>query len=378
MTTSLPPEFTLKETLFSAARVRHIAVELQAVYPAFDKKRFLREALPTLASLTLMQRLRHVTERVHACLPMPYGKALRVLYELAPRLDNAFVCMVLSDFVALYGAKHFATSMAALAYFTRFGSSEFAVRHFLRTDLKKTLAMMVRWSTDENEHVRRLASEGCRPRLPWSFRIEPLIADPTPVAGILENLRCDPSLYVRKSVANHLNDISKDHPDWVLERVAAWPLDDVRTAWVVRHGLRTLIKRGDRTALALLGADSEASVELTKLSVKPSKIRLGDSVTLGFELRSTGAQRQKLVVDYAIHYVRPGRTSLGSRARKRASTRKVFKLKTLELGPGARELVSRKQTIRDFSTRTHYAGKHEVEILVNGQVLGRASFTLCD
>lgn len=367
MTTSTEPPFTLKDTLFSAARVRHIAAELQAVYPAFDKKRFLREALATLESLTLMERLRHVTERVHACLPMPYGKALRVLYKLAPRLDNAFVCMVLSDFVALHGAEHFEASMEALAYFTRFGSSEFAVRHFLRSDIERTLAVMVRWSTDDNEHVRRLASEGCRPRLPWSFRIEPLIVDPTPVAAILENLRSDPSLYVRKSVANHLNDISKDHPGWVLERVAAWPLDDVRTTWIVRHGLRTLIKRGDRAALALLGADSEAKVELTKLSVKPSKIRLGESVTLAFELSSTGTERQKLVVDYAIHYVRPGRFS-----------RKVFKLKTLELEPGAHELVSRKQTIRDFSTRTHHAGKHEIEILVNGQTLGRASFTLRD
>ncbi|MEY4509627.1 MAG: hypothetical protein RLZZ450_1749 [Pseudomonadota bacterium] len=365
MTTSPSPEFTLKDTLFSAARVRHIAAELETVYPAFDKKRFLRQSLATLESLTLMERLRHVTECVHAALPMSYVKALRVLYKLAPRLDNAFVCMVLSDFIALYGAADFDTSMEALAYFTRFGSAEFAVRHFLRSDLNRTLTVMERWSTDDNEHVRRLASEGCRPRLPWSFRLEPLIVDPTPVARILENLRSDPSLYVRKSVANHLNDITKDHPGWVLARLGAWPHDDPRTAWVVRHGLRTLIKRGDRQALALVGADSEAAVELTKLSVKPTKIRLGESVTLTFELRSTSTRQQKLVVDYAVHYVRPGRTS-----------RKVFKLKTLELAPGADELISRKQTIRDFSTRTHHAGVHEVEVLVNGQVLGRASFTL--
>jgi 3-methyladenine DNA glycosylase AlkC len=367
MRASPQPEPGLKGAFFGAPRIRHIAAELAAVCPSFDQKRFLRETLATLESLTLMERLRHVTERLHASLPLNYKGALRVLRELAPRLDHAFVCMVLSDFVALYGADDFKASMEALAFFTRFGSSEFAVRHFLRRDLHKTLAVMERWSSHQDEHVRRLASEGCRPRLPWSFRLEPLILDPSPVAPILENLKADASLYVRKSVANHLNDITKDHPGWVLERVTRWSHDDPRTTWIVRHALRSLIKKGDREALALVGADTAAAVELAKLSVTPRKIRLGESVTLTFELHSTSTETQKLVVDYAVHYVRPGRTS-----------RKVFKLKTLELAAGARERVSRKQTIRDFSTRTHHAGVHELEVLVNGQTLGRASFTLRD
>jgi len=359
------PPFTLKDALFSADRVRHIAAELSAVSPAFDKKRFLRESLATLDALTLMERLRHVSERLHAALPVSYKSAVGTLRKLAPRLNNKFVTMVLPEFVALYGAHDFATSMEALQFFTRFGSAEFAVRHFLRRDLAQTLAVMERWSKDDDEHVRRLASEGSRPRLPWSFRLEPLILDPAPVARILDNLKTDPSLYVRKSVANHLNDITKDHPAWVLERVRGWPLDDVRTSWIVRHALRTLIKKGDREALAVIGAGDEAAVELSQLSVKPNKIRLGDTITLSFALSSTSDKAQKLVVDYAVHYVRPGRT-----------TRKVFKLKTLSMAPGAHELFSRRQTIVDFTTRTHHAGRHEVEVLVNGEVLGRASFLL--
>jgi 3-methyladenine DNA glycosylase AlkC len=296
-----------------------------------------------------------------------YKSALGALRKLAPRLNNSFITMVLPDFVALYGAHDFETSMEALKFFTKFGSAEFAVRHFLRRDLEQTLAVMEQWSKDDDEHVRRLASEGSRPRLPWSFRLEPLIVDPTPVARILDNLNSDSSLYVRKSVANHLNDITKDHPAWVLERVRAWPLDDVHTTWIVRHALRTLIKKGDREALAVIGAGEEAQVELSQLSIKPSKIRLGDTITLSFALTSTSARPQKLVVDYAIHYVRPGRAS-----------RKVFKLKTLSLAPQTREVFSRKQTIVDFTTRRHHAGRHDMEVLVNGQVLGRASFTLHD
>ena len=365
MTKTERPPFTLKDSLFSAERVRHIAAELSAVSPAFDNKRFLRETLATLESLTLMERLRHVSERLHAALPLSYKSALDALRRLAPRLNNKFVTMVLPDFVALYGAHEFETSMEALRFFTRFGSAEFAVRHFLRRDLEQTLAVMEQWTKDDDEHVRRLASEGSRPRLPWSFRLEPLILDPTPVARILDNLKTDSSLYVRKSVANHLNDITKDHPGWVLERVRAWPLDDARTTWIVRHALRTLIKKGDREALAVIGAGAEAQVELSQLSVKPSKIRLGDTITLSFALTSTSPKAQKLVVDYAVHYVRPGRPS-----------RKVFKLKTLSVEPGARAVFSRKQTIVDFTTRSHHAGKHEVEVLVNGQVRGRAAFTL--
>ncbi len=367
MSASQPPA-TLKDQLFSAARIRHIAAELRTISADFDHQRFLTETLASLDTLSLMQRLRHVTERLHATLPLEFRPAVAVLRKLAPRLNNGFVTLVLSDYVALYGAADFDGAMTALRFFTTFGSAEFAVRHFLRRDLDRTLAVMTEWSRDPDEHVRRLASEGCRPRLPWSFRIEPLIADPTPVATILDNLKADPSLYVRKSVANHLNDITKDHPQWAMARIRGWSLDDPRTAWIARHALRSLIKKGDRDALTILGAGNEAAVTLRELGVTPATIRLGDTITLQFLLQSTSSTTQKLVVDYAIQYVRQGGRS----------SRKVFKLKTLMLEPGSAEMISRRQTITDFSTRTHYAGRHEIEVMVNGQVLGQTAFTLRD
>jgi len=357
----------LKE-IFNAERIHHIASEVKAIFPHFDEKNFLSASLQGLDALSLMARLRRVTECLHATLPEDYRTGLGILRELAPRLNHGFVTMILSDYVALYGLDDFEASIDALRFFTTFGSSEFAVRHFLRLDLHRTLAVMEDWSLDEDEHVRRLASEGSRPRLPWSFRITPLMTDPSPIVPILNNLKSDPSLYVRKSVANSLNDITKDNPDIALELIESWPLDDARTMWIAKHALRSLIKKGDRRALAVIGAGETAEVSLTEFCVSPAAIKLGGRIVLSFRLQSTSAKPQRLVVDYAIHYVK----------KNGATSAKVFKLKTLTLGPYASESVKREQLIRDFTTRVHYMGRHEVEILVNGESLGRASFDLIE
>jgi len=352
--------------IFDAARIRHIAEETQAVHPSFDSARFVAQCLEGLDDLSLMQRLRRVTEALHATLPADYHAALKILRALAPRINSGFVSMALPEYVAAYGADEVDTSLDALQFFTRFGSSEFAIRHFLRRDLHGTLAVMTQWSTHENEHVRRLASEGCRPRLPWSFQLEPLMLDPSPVAEILENLKADPSLYVRKSVANHLNDITKNNPAWVLDRLAGWSQDDLHTAWIVRHALRSLIKAGDKRALALIGAGEKACVQVRGFTVSPAVIHLGDSIALAVDIASTSDKPQRLVIDYAIHYVK----------KSGVTSAKVFKLKTITLGASAVMSFTRAQSIRSFTTRVHYAGRHEVELFINGESLARSAFDL--
>jgi 3-methyladenine DNA glycosylase AlkC len=357
----------LKE-IFDAARFRHIAEELTAIEPSFDSKRFLKLSLADLDDLSLMQRLRRMTESLHATLPEDYPAAIAILRALAPRINRSFVTLVLPDYVGLYGhsAGHFKVSMDALAFFTTFGSAEFAIREFLRRDLPRTLAVMEKWSRSDNEHHRRLASEGSRPRLPWSFRLDSLVADPAPTLPILETLKNDASLYVRKSVANHLNDITKDHPSWVLDLLESWPLETKHTAWIARHALRTLIKKGDRRALAVIGAGEKPKVLLHDVMVSPRQIALGDKVSLSFRLESTAKNPQRLVVDYRVHYVKKSGDTSG----------KVFKLKELTLAPGECVTLSRSQSIRDFTTRVHHAGKHEIEVLVNGEVLGKDFFVL--
>lgn len=352
--------------MFNEARYRKIARDMAAVFPKFDQRRFLALTLPELEPLALLQRLRRATEALRATLPQDYPKALAVLRRVGPSYGEGFTALVLPDFVGLYGVDHFDLSLDALKFFTPFGSSEFAIREFLRRDLRRTLRTMEQWSRDNDEHVRRLASEGCRPRLPWSFKLRELIADPSLVAKILENLRADPSLYVKKSVANHLNDITKDHPAWVLERIEGWDLENKHTAWIAKRALRTLIKRGDRRALSVIGAGKQAEVKLDDFTVAPRRIRLGETLTLSLALTSTARREQKLVIDYAIHYVKQS----GS------ASAKVFKWRELTLPPGAKLALAKTQRIRDFTTRKHHPGRHAVDVLVNGAKLATGEFDL--
>jgi len=363
MSTTVKP--ALKE-IFDARQFRHIAEEAAAVCPAFDAERFLGLALQGLDELSLMQRLRRTAQSLHAALPLSYREAVSVLRLLAPRMQSKFATLALPDFVALYGLDDFDFSMEALRFFTVFGSSEFAVRCFLRKDLHRALATMQLWSLDGDAQVRRLASEGSRPRLPWSFRLEALMRDPSLSAAILNNLMADPSLYVRKSVANHLNDVSKDQPDWLLVQAQSWPLDNPRTAWIARHALRSLIKKGDPRALAVVGAAAEPKVLVTDFVVAPDRLTLGERLNLSFTLTSEIQVPQRLVVDYILHYVKKSGVALP----------KVFKLKEFTLQPGASVCIARSQTVRNFTTRVHYSGVHGVELVVNGRTLASASFHL--
>jgi 3-methyladenine DNA glycosylase AlkC len=355
----------LKE-MFNAERFRQIAALLAECHPGFDRRQFVRLTTAGLDSLALLQRLRRGTEALRATLPADYPAALAVLRALAPRIDHNFVGLMLPDFVGCYGLGHFDESLDALHHLTRFSSGEFAIREFLRRDLERTLATMERWSRDDNEHVRRLASEGCRPRLPWSFRLAPLVADPSPVAPILDNLRADPSLYVRKSVANHLNDISKDHPAWMLARLRAWGLDHPHTAWIAKRAARTLIKDGDPAALKLFRFDAKPAVRVRDFRLARPRLKLGEALEFTATLESTARKPQRLVVDYIVHYVK----------QSGATSPKVFKLTELDLAPLASAAVRKRQVLRDFTTRKHYPGTHRVELQINGTVLAGADFVL--
>lgn len=355
----------LKE-MFNAAYFQDLAAVIHKCYKRFPVENFLNEISVNLESLSLNQRLRRTSEVLKQFLPSDFRKAVKILIDAAPHLKRGYTALVMPDYVGLYGKNDFEVSMEALKYFTRFGSSEFAVREFLKTDLTKTLKVMETWANDDDYHVRRLASEGSRPRLPWSFKLQEIVENPRLTFRILDTLKADPELYVRKSVANHLNDISKDHPGYVVELLDGWKNGDAYTSWIIKHASRTLIKKGHQASLNLFGFEKDVRVEFRDFRLTPKTVKFGESIEISFKILSRKNSVQKLVIDYAIHYVRP--SGIGSR--------KVFKLKELRLEPGQLVQISKKQLFKDFTTRKHHSGIHRVEILINGQRAGENSFRL--
>ncbi len=355
----------LKE-MFNTAYFKRLAEQTEAVYPKFKRAAFLKEVQHGNEARELNARMRHASLTLRKHLPSDHRKAVDVLKDLAPRMPKGYTALLYPDFVGQFGHNDPSSSLDALKYFTSFGSSEFAVREFFRRDVNGTLKVMRNWAEDENEHVRRLASEGSRPRLPWSFRLDAVVKDPKLTTPILERLRADDSLYVRKSVANHLNDFSKDHPAYMIDVLRQWDRTHPHTAWIAKHASRSLIKAGNVDALALFAFDSKVKVRVEDLVPSPTRLRLGDTLRLSFTVVSEAARSQQLVIDYAIHY----------RKANGGTSRKVFKLKEVELGPKASLNMTKRQRIVDFSTRKHYAGEHAVEVMVNGKVRATAEFDM--
>jgi 3-methyladenine DNA glycosylase AlkC len=333
---------------------------------SFDRKAFVREARKGLDDLELMDRLRRAADLCGKHLPGGFGEQLAVIRAVMPQYAGEFRALIGPEFVARFGRDDAKQSLPALAELTCHGSAEFAIRHFLKDDFAGIMAQMKRWSRDRNHHVRRLASEGCRPRLPWSFRLERLVDDPAPAFPILEALKADPELYVRKSVANHLNDIAKDHPDRMLDLIETWDRQNDHTAWIMRHGCRSLIKSGNERALALLGFSGKPEVDVTDLVMKPSAVPWGGTVEIAFGVTSTSAKAQRLAVDYVVHFMKAnGQTAP-----------KVFKLKALDLDAGQSISLGAKRSFEERTTRRHYPGRHGIEIQINGVSCGQTGFKL--
>ncbi len=358
-----------------AAAVRRLARNVAAVHAAFPRQRFVRSATRGLSDLELKARVFHIVGALRLHLPQNPKTAIAVLLRAGKGWNaeettgptSGFAAWPLIDFVGEHGLESFDSSLKALRKLTQLFSAEFAIRPFLERDPERALRALHTWTADRDPHVRRLVSEGTRPRLPWGRRLRRFQEDPTETLALLEALKDDDSEYVRRSVANHLNDVSKDHPERAVAVCARWAKGaSPERLWIVRHALRSLIKAGDSGALKVLGFDPKAKVEVRGLTLSKKGLRLGQDLGFEFELRSRSTKAQRLVVDYAVHHVKAN-----------GSLRpKVFKLKTLELGPRATTFVGKTHKLRKISTRRYYSGRHAIEILVNGAPRAKAEFDL--
>ncbi|WP_326544069.1 DNA alkylation repair protein [Pseudorhodoferax sp.] len=365
------------KNLINAAGVQQAAARLKKAHEAFDTPRFEALALEGLDTLEMKARAMQIAGALEATLPVPFDAAATLIESVlaspvppgAPAAGDGLAGWMLwpvGEFVARRGLQSPGRALATLHALTQRFTAEWAIRPFIVAHPALAFATLQRWTTDPSEHVRRLASEGSRPRLPWGLQLKALVADPSPTLPLLAALQDDPSDYVRRSVANHLNDIAKDHPAVVAEWLETHlPGAPAARAALLRHASRTLIKAGDRRVLACWGLDRRFAGQAA-LVLAPTRLQVGDSLALALTLQSTSRASQKLAIDYVVHHVKAdGRL-----------TPKVFKGWTLVLDGHAARTLNKRHSMREITTRRYHPGRHLVEIQINGQRVAEAAFDL--
>lgn len=353
------------KNMYNQSFFNHFCSIVKRVYPKFDKQLFIKLIFDEeWENRELKQRIRHITHTLSHTLPPSYPEAIDILIKIAPECKG-FEYLFFPDFVERYGISYWDLSVSALKQFTSSSSSEFAVRPFIEQDPKIMMMIMEKWAQDKDHHVRRLASEGCRPRLPWATPLKMFKDNPAPILPILSLLKEDESEYVRKSVANNLNDMSKDHPHIVKKLCAEWKNEHPYTDWIIKHGCRTLLRKADPEVLSLFGFETKLDVYIKDLSLSSEQLEIGDAITFHFALVNQSLDSYKLRIEYGIDFVKAN----GS------TSRKLFKI-TENTYRNGETIFNRTHSFKDLSTRKHYEGRHRLSIVINGQEMASAYFQL--
>lgn len=354
----------LLKNMFTHESLREFALSVQSVYNPFQVDQFLNTTMNhTWNDLELKARVRQISMNLGQYLTLDYEKDITILDKIVANYSG-FWGIVFPDFVEVYGQDemNLELSINALERYTIYSSSEFAVRPFIIKYEERMMERMFVWSKHDNEHIRRLASEGCRPQLPWGQALTKYKKDPAPILPILEQLKTDSSLYVRKSVANNLNDISKTHPDLVTRLAKDWHGKNKDTDWIVKHGCRTLLKKGNRDVLALFGYHDITSIDVGGFTLEATSISLGEDISFSFTISTKEATKIRL--EYGIDYVK----SNGKRIRK------IFQISAISLKDNEDKFYEKKHSFADLSTRKHYPGIHSITLIVNGVERGELDF----
>jgi len=345
----------LKDIFFTDSSIACLADAINEAYGEFDRDKFLDLIYAgDWESKALKEKMRHTTICMHEALPVSYPESLEILKKVVPSVKG-FEALTFPDYVQLYGTRDWERSLPALGYFTKFGSAEFAIRPFLAQDYQAVMPYLYEWAANRDENVRRLVSEGTRPRLPWGMKLEVFIQDPTPMLPLLEQLKDDPSETVRRSVSNHLNDISKDNAEITLEVAERWYGKSAQTDAIVKHACRGLLKSGNRRAMLLFGFGDPQHISVKDLKFKPEASQIGEKIELSFALSIKGTHETLVRLEYVVDYVK----TKGKRSKK------VFQISEKSYSPGAHTIIKR-HSFEDMSTRKHYPGPHKVSIIVNG------------
>ena len=365
-----------------AALVARLADAFARVSPAFPVDRFTDAALDGIAPLELKARVTHVATALGAALPQHFADAARIVdgvLALPPDDDGhpggltGWDGWPVAEWVGLAGRGDPTVALDLLSRVTRLASGEFAIRGFIDDDPATVLALLGTWLDHDDEHVRRLVTEGTRPKLPWAPKLAVAAGDPGYAVALLDRVVDDDSEYVRRSVSNHLNDLCRLSPELALEVATRWTEQgraaggetERRIDWVVRRGIRTLVKAGNPSAMRLLGHEPDLDVA-AELQVLTPVVTFGGQAEWCCTIESRETVTHRAVLDYAIHWVRANGTT----------GRKVNKWTTVDLTPGVPLVLERRHRIVPITTRTYYAGVHLIEVQLNGAVVATGEFAL--
>ncbi|MBK9286079.1 MAG: DNA alkylation repair protein [Sphingobacteriaceae bacterium] len=350
---------------FNKNYFEELGLAIKSNFPEFKTKDFVKNVCEDLDELELNQRMRKTSVVLQEFVPKDLEKTISIFKKTIPNLKAGYTNLIFPDYISIYGKNHLKASLDALKYFTTFGSSEFAIRVFLKSDFNITFEHMLAWSSDKNFHVRRLSSEGSRPRLPWSFKLEKIIENPELTLPILNNLRADDELYVRRSVANHLNDISKDHPGLAIQVAKKWKGKSELTDHLLKHACRTLLKGGNSEILKLFDTHDVTSLKISKLKLSSAKIKMGKTLEFSFSIENNSSKPVKIRVEYEMVF-----------KRQSGDGKKVFHISERVLNANEKQRFSKSHSFKTISTRKYYPGKHAVALIVNGHHQGYNLFGL--
>ena len=353
------------KNLYSKEFIKKLANRLFLIFTNFEKEDFVNSIFDTSwQNLELKQRMRHIAITLNKYLPLSYKKQLEILKEVKKDFTG-LEAMIFQDFVEVFGLDDFDESMKALEVFTQDASSEFAIRQFILKYEEQTMNQMKIWAKSSNEHLRRLSSEGCRPRLPWAISLPKFKQNPTKALEIIELLKNDKSLYVRKSVANNLNDISKDNPQLVIKFVKENLGSTKELDWICKHASRTLLKKGDKQILELFNFDKSHHINLIDFCYDKS-VNIDENLSFSFEINSD-ENIGSIRVEYVIYYLKSNNIH----------NKKVFMISQNEIKSSSKKFT-KKQSFKNMTTRKHYLGKHFIAILINGEEILKKEFYLND
>ena len=364
----------LIKDIYSLSFYENFGQAVAEVYPTFDKQKFIDTIYEgDFAQKEWKDRMKHTTIVLHQFMPENFPEAVSLIDKIINNLkknkftDGNLAFIFFADYIEIYGLDDFKTSAKAFVSITQFISCEFAVRPFILKYNEKMIDEMVKWSLHENHHVRRLSSEGSRSRLPWAMAIPFLKKDPASILPILENLKNDPSEYVRRSVANSLNDIAKDNPKTVLEIANLWKGHSKETDGIIKHGSRTLLKQGHPEILRHYGLES-TNIELSSFEIKTPIVKIGDYLQFQFQLNNKNEEAKTVRLEYAVHYKKA----------KGHLAKKVFKISEKIYHPNHLTKIERNQSFKIITTRVFYTGIHQLSIIINGTESEVLEFELID